>query len=757
MKKTSLVFLFVAFVVWGVSEAKVLDSLRIEGLVVNQPQVVSNALELRKGREFTPADVQESIRKLYRLGYFRSVDVFVEAETDSSASLVLKLEEFPVVESIEYDGNKKIKDKDIEEKGILTLRQVLSDADLYKSKVALAEFYADKGYHLAQIDPELIKSRIPGNVIVKYNIKEGPRVRIKSIEFTGNKEVKNSWLEGKFKTKENRWWRSGDFNRELYKAHLDTLMMQYGEKGFLDASIEHDSIWYSEDKKDIYIQVKVNEGRKYYAGDVAFTGNKIFQGDTLASKVALKKGKPFKKSQYEMTRYFIENTYREEGYLWVRVDDKRTYKGPDADTVDLTFNIYEGRPAIIRKIDIKGNSKTMEKVIRREISLIPGQRYRQSLMAQSQQNILRLNYFANVVPDLVPNEDGTIDLVFEITERDNIGQLTVGAAYSDQDGLTGTFSTAIPNFRGAGQELKVDFQYGEYRKSANLGFTEPWAFDTPWWLTGRIFYDEAKSTTDEEYLSKSYGFRAGVGRSKLSWPDDKFRVQAIYQLSNEQTSYPEYNLGTLKLQESGILSRLSLNIERYDLDMPLFPNKGSRLTLAPEIAGLGGDYKYLKGTATYEHYFQLPWKLVLGSSTKLGAISKLGDGITISTVDMFSAGGAYGDAVVRGYPDWAFGSRYGKKGDGVTMFSTSLHLRYPVIDQQMYLALFADMGNTWSSVSSMDLKDLYKGVGAGLRINLPMIGLMGLDVGYGLDPLDRSVIGGKPEGFHWHFIMNKGF
>ncbi|MFP4164422.1 MAG: outer membrane protein assembly factor BamA [Chitinispirillaceae bacterium] len=760
MKKISLMLLFIACMFGGFAEARVLDSLRIKGLVTNQPVIVENAITLREGESFNAADVQQSIRRLYRLGPFRSVDIFIQEETDSSASLVMKLEEYPRVEKIEYHGNEKIKTEKLEEEAAVIERQVLTDAQLHESKTVIGDLYAEEGYHLAKVNAELVESRIPGNVIVKYDIEEGPKVRVKSIVFKGNEEVKDGWLEGKFKTKEKRWWRSGDFDRELYEAHLDTLIFEYNEKGFLDASIEKDSIWYSEDRKDIYIEITVDEGQKYYAGDVSFEGNQVIGTEELVSQVALKKGKPFKMSQFEMTRYLVENAYREEGHLWISVNDKREYRGENGDTVDLTFEIQEGRPAVIRKIHVKGNSKTMEKVIRREIELLPGQRYKQSLMAESQQNIHRLNYFANVVPDLVPNEDGTIDLIFEITEKDNIGQLTVGAAYSDQDKLTGTFSTAIPNFRGAGQELKVDLQYGKFRQTANLGFTEPWAFDTPWWVTGKVFYDKAVSTTEEEedeYTSESYGFRAGVGRSKLNWPDDKFRIQAIYQLSHENTNYTEYDLGHLNLIETGTLSRLTFNIERYDLDMPLFPNKGSKLTITPEIAGLGGDYRYLKGTVAYEHYFQLPWKLVLGSKTQVGAISGMGDDITISAVDLFSAGGAYGDGMIRGYPDWSFGGRYGERGDGVSLFSTSLQLRYPVIDQQMYLALFADMGNTWSRVGGMDLTDLYKGVGAGMRINLPMIGVMGLDVGYGLDPIKKSGFDDKPEGWNWHFIMNKDF
>ncbi|MCL2182240.1 MAG: outer membrane protein assembly factor BamA [Chitinispirillia bacterium] len=744
------------------TDAKVLEDIRIKGLLVTKTEIVRDAILLEPGKEFTPSDVQESVRRLYALGLFRTIDFVIDEETGESVILAIELEEFPLVDRIEFEGNRKIKTKELEEARVIGLYHPLSDAQLHKSRQAIANMYAEKGYLLAEIGAQVINSVVPGNAIVKYTIDEGPRVRVRTIKFDGNDSVKTSKLTGKFKTKTNRWWHAGDFNEERYRAHLDTLVMYYNELGFLDAAIERDSVWHSGDKRDIHIEITVAEGRRYYAGDIAFTGNRIIESDSLLPKVALAKGKYFRKSQFEMTRYMLETAYREEGYLWVRVDDKRVYRGENSDTVDLVFEIAEGRPAIVRKVDIRGNSKTWEKVIRREIRLMPGQRYRQSLMALSQQNIFRLNYFTNIVPDIMQNDDGTIDIIFDITERDNIGQLTVGAAYSDQDKLTGTFGMAIPNFRGAGQEFKIDVQYGAYRKLGMVSFTEPWAFDTPLWLTGTVFADQqiySYYQSENPYdTTMSYGFRIGAGRSRLKWPDNKFRFQAIYQLSHEQTNRETVSLSNMQIVETGVLSRLRLNIERYDLDMPLFPNDGSRLTITPEFAGLGGDYRYLKGTVSYENYFRLPGKLVFGSEVKFGAITKLGKDLIISGNDLFTGGGAYGDAVIRGYQDWAFGGYYNRReGDGISMFAANLSLRYPVIDQQVYLGVFMDMGNTWPRISGMDLNDLYRGVGGGMRINLPMIGVMGVDIGYGLDPRNKRDLDAKPNGVTWHIIMNKGF
>lgn len=755
--RSALLLLIVGGILISI-EAKILDTLVIEGLSINSAGVVRNSLGIREKRSFTPADIQESIRKLYALGLFKSVDFLITNENDSSASLKMKVVENPICESIEFSGNKKLKEKDFEEKLTLKKGQILSNVALFNNVQILQKLYSEKGYNLAEIKPEQIETRIPGNVIVKFTIKENDRVRIKDILFNGNDQIKSSKLLRKFKTKEHRWWRGGEFKKDIYKDHLDSLVMYYNDLGFLDASIVKDSVWYADNKKDLNIDVTVFEGKKYITGNFFFKGNSIIVTDSLKSKIALKPGKPFQKSRFDLTKYMVENTYREEGYLWVQVDDQRSFRG---DTIDVTFNISEGRAAIVRKIDIKGNNKTMEKVIRRELSILPGKKYKQSQMMRSRQNIIALNYFnPDVKPDLIPNEDGTIDLVFDVTEKDNIGQLQIGAAYQMQDGFVGTFSTAIPNFRGAGEELRVNLEYGKNRQNVSLGFTEPWAFDMPLSLTGSLFYTKSTSTIDYE-TNNSYGFTVGAGRSRLKWPDKNFRVNALYRLSFEESNRDTMKFPDQKLRvvEDGWLSRLTLNFSRYDLDMPLFPTKGSQLSITPEIAGLGGNFSYLKGTISYDHYFPLPLKFVVGSRTKFGMIRGLGnEDIRISSSDLFKIGGVYGDGDLRGYSEYEFGGwNTGHEVTGLNMFTSTLELRYPVLDQQLYIAGFLDYGNTWKNMSDISLTDVYKGVGVGIRLNLPMLGIIGFDFGWGLDYPSNDPFKSNKHEFNLSFLMNRGF
>ncbi len=744
---------------FSVAQAKKLDTLVFEGLSVQQPSTIENILRLRKGSDVTSADIQSAIKSVYRLGLFHSVDMFTVKETDSTVSLLCKVVELPVVESIEWSGNKKLKQKDLEEKLTVKKSMVAGDALLFDNVSIIKKLYEQKGYLLAEVSDTLIPTKVPGNVIVKFSIKEHDKVVVRRIAFKGNRDIKESKLKSKFKTKEKKFLWGGDYEPELYKSHLDSLVLYYNDLGYIDARIVDDSVWYADNKKDISIEITVSEGKKYYTGDFFFTGNKVIETQQLVRTITLKKGKPFEKKKFENTRELIANGYREEGYLWIQVKDQQTFRG---DTIDATFEISESRPAIVGKINIFGNSKTMEKVIRRELTIFPGQKYKQSLMMRSVRDVYQLNYFSNVKPNLSPKEDGTVDLDFEIAEKENIGQFSLGAAYSQVEEFMGTMSLSIPNFRGSGEKLDLSTQLGKYRQQVGINFSEPWAFNSPTTLQGGVSYDNVRWYNGERTMEA--GFDGGIGR-RLRWPDDYSSIWATYSLKwkDDYDKRNELFSNDIHLQPKGLLSRLRLVLKRDDTDMPTFPNEGSIFTLEPEIAGgpFGGDYRYLKMLTTCDWYFPIFWKLVLGTHAKIGTINKIPgtDDIRISRWDVLSAGGVwYVDGPIRGYLDLSFGGRtYPERGK--TMLTLSTELRFPIVEQTLYLSTFADMGNTWATLPEMSMADLYPGVGCGVRLLIPMLGLLGVDFGYGLrDPEhpDHFVINPKPRP-EFHFQMGKGF
>lgn len=748
-KKFTQIILFILFL-FTFSFSKILDTLIIEGLSISKPSVVLKNIPLRTGLEFSSIDIQMAIKSLYSLGLFKDIDFFITEETDTSASLLLKVAENPVCELIEFSGLKKLKQKELEEKITVRKGDVLSDALIHENIIILKDAYAEEGFLLAEIECELIESKVPGNVIVKFTVKEGKKVRVKKITLNGNKVFKSKKLKRKFKTKEKRWFNKGEFNEEEYRLHLDTLMYFYHNKGYLDAKVVQDSFWYAENKRDIYINIELKEGSRYYAGEFFFTGNKVIEKDSLAGCIAMKKGKPFNKNKFEMTKMFITNAYREEGYLWVQIQEQYQYR---KDTIDVTFNIVEGRPAIVRKINIKGNDKTREKVIRRELQIYPGQKYKQSRMTRSIREVMQLNYFDNVTPDIRPNDDGTIDLVFTVEEKENIGQFSAGVMYSQVDKLGGNFNITIPNFRGTGEQVDANVEFSKYRQRYSIGFLEPWIFNTPTSFSVRIFFEKVRNEL-YDYDYNSTGIEIGGGR-RLKWPDDYFRLYLKYRLSYEKDNRRyEENLDEFRILKDGLLSKITISLVRNDTDIPNFPTRGSILSISTQIAGLGGSYNFLKEIVGYDWYFPLFWKFVLGMKSKFGLIGGLRKEKKISRTDLFAAGGVYYDGQIRGYSEGAFG-RY--HNQGLSMLTFSGEIRFPVLEQQLYLAAFGDIGNTWNDLADVNITDMFPGVGFGFRLMLPMLGLIGFDFAWGLKDPQNPHFDGDPSGFMLHFLMNRGF
>jgi outer membrane protein insertion porin family len=324
--------------------------------------------------------------------------------------------------------------------------------------------------------------------------------------------------------------------------------------------------------------------------------------------------------------------------------------------------------------------------------------------------------------------------------------------FSQLDGFGGNFGISIPNFRGAGQELDASVEYATRYRKFSFGFTEPWAFDTPTRLSGNIFY-RWQDYDGEEY--QSFGLELGAGR-RLKWPDDYFSAYLNYRLSHEDVTRSIDTVGNMIFLDEGLLSRLRFTLERNDTDVPMFPNSGSIFFLTTEMAGLGGDYNYLKATTGYNWYFPLWWKLVLSTKTKFGLLGGFQDMQTLLLTDVFAAGDVLYDGVIRGYPQEFGGVRYPEQG--VAMFTLSTELRFPILERQMYFRVFGDMGNTWSDIAQIDLTDMYKGVGFGVSLLFPMIGLLDFDFAWGLDSPPRGHMDSdEPRGFMFHFNMGKGY
>ncbi|HLP41924.1 MAG TPA: outer membrane protein assembly factor BamA, partial [Fibrobacteria bacterium] len=445
-----------------------LEKIVLEGNRTVDRSLIVNTLQVQEGEEYLPPvlrqRVQASVNALHKLGLFSDIKVDMDSpDTSEGVNLIFTLAELPTLAHAEVKGNKKLKAEDIKDAMDLLDGQVYSRAAVERNRQKILDLYHNKGYLLAEVKVEEGTEESTGRKTVTYHVEEGRKVSIRYINFQGNRQVADKKLRKRLSTKEDRWWRDGEFKEDEFRLGLDSLVDYYRELGYLDASVKGEKIVYSDDKKHMDIRVDVTEGRLYRFGHANFVHNNIVEDGALKSQILLDSGEVFNMKKYQATKFQVQSVYREEGYLFMELEDRFTYRNDSI--VDVTFTIREKSIAHIHLVDIRGNTKTKDKVIRREIKLFPGDIFRQSLVMRSQRDIMQLAFFDNVEPDIeVVQEEGgggDVNLIMKVAEKQaGTGTVSAGLAYSQKDGVVGTIGLQIPNFLGNGQRADLNLEWG---------------------------------------------------------------------------------------------------------------------------------------------------------------------------------------------------------------------------------------------------------------------------------------------------------
>lgn len=765
-----------------VKEVKLVDIV-LEGNKTVDKSLILHTLQVEKGAEYLPPvlrqKVQGSITALQKLALFSDIKVDIDyPDSVEGAILTFTVAELPTLARAEIAGNDKIKKDDLKEAMDLLDGQVYSRSAVERNRQKIIELYRDKGYLLAKVDVEEGVEPETGRKTVTFKIQEGKKVRVRYVTFAGNKHVKDKQLRKKIPTKEDRWWRDGDFKEDEFRLGLDTLVDHYRELGYLDASIQGEKINYTPDKKWMDIRVNVREGKRYRFGKATFIHNNIVEDGALKAQVLLDSGEIFNMKKFEAMKFQVQSVYREEGYLFMDMQDRFTYRDT---VVDVTFSIRENNIAHIHLVDIRGNTKTKDKVVRREIKLFPGDIFRQSLIMRAQRDIMQLAFFDNVEPNIEQVKDGDasdVNLVIKVSEKQaGTGTVSAGLAYSQKDNLVGTVGLQIPNFLGNGQRADFSLEYGEQKRLASVGFTEPWFLDTPTLVGGSIFYSFQKAFRESDRDYTRYGLRLNLGR-RLTWPDDYFSISSSYNLTKNENGLT-INPNSLIIP-SGLESSVHLTLTRDDKNLPFFPSEGSlyRLTYSRVGGQLGGDFDYHQVESKIGWWFPTIQKLVLGVSTEFGMLL----GGNIQSYDLFQMGGVLGyQGKMRGYNPGSIGSsRIGR-----SYFSFITELTYPVVENTFYLLGFYDVGNVFGNVpkfdpqernlynpidkdavpapwEEIDFSDLRRDFGFGFRLVIPLVAPfgMGFDFGWPLDDLETYEGGRVPKSGRSptvNFVIEQGF
>jgi outer membrane protein insertion porin family len=746
-----------------------INSVVVEGSHSADPSMIRLNSGLRAGSEVSGEDIQEAIKKLWAIRLFSDIQVYVVNQSFEGLDLLIKIKELPRLKETEITGYDVLSEDEVKDE-LNTYRGMrVSSNKISQMKNRLLEKYKEEGHLLAAVEIDTVYSG-ENRVDLKIRIEEGEEVQIEKITFHQNENIESDdLLDVMEETQEDRWWRSADFDREKFEADKELVVQYYKENGYRDAEILRDSVSFNEDKSGLNIDMWVYEGQKYHFGKISFEGNVIFPEEELFANLDIKRGDVYDQKKYdEGIRDRLQKMYYNQGYLFAQIQPNET---PREDTLDIHFRVLEGHVVHIKEIIIKGNDKTNEKVIRREFKIHPGDVFNSAKLERSIRDVTVLNYFAYNNPDvkMIDGDEKNVNLVLDVEEK-STDMANMSAGYSQRDGLIGSlgltfnnFSLAHPLSGGDGQRLVFDWQFGRIYRSISISFTEPWLMDTPT-LGGFSVFDTRTGGGYYPWDRNDRGGTLRLGR-RFYWPDSYFRGDWIFRYA--QTSITNISDQELlsRYQYYGTKGRteqisITQIISRDSRNSAEFPTFGSMNSLSTEFSGgiLGGDQHFLKAMFISEWYMPLPFNFVLYSHNKFGLIETLKSNSQILYGEYFYIGGSgLGFAEgLRGYDDGQVGpiTATGSPLGGTSMVKNSLELRFQIAPNPMIFGLlFAEAGNAWEKLSETNPFELRRSMGAGVRLFMPMIGIIGIDFGYGFDYYD--VYGNRSGQWKVHFKFGR--
>ena len=772
-----------------------LQDVQVEGHIISSPNTIIFTSGLRKGLTISSNEFPRAVKRLWQLGLFDDIQLRYDNETEDGLSLTIVVKESSVLGDVHYEGNRKIRDSKFEEELNLTTGQRIKPNLLHEKIKKVKELYAEKGYLMAEVGAELTDAENELNLFggkakgitqdIIFRIKENGKVKLRNIQFKGNETYSDLRLRLAMKeTKQQRWylfWRS-TFDQDKFEEDIDNVRKYYRNKGYRDFNIISDSIQYTEDRRYMDLILYVREGPMYKYRNFSWEGQTIYSEKILSRALGLEKGDKYSEEDFEKAVYErMQNLYMDRGYIYSRIEPQVTPVGEDS--LDVHFIMVENHKVHIRNIAIRGNDKTHENVIRRQLRIFPGDVFNKDRLMRSYREIMMLNYFSNVLPDVVPVNDNEVDVDISVEEKLS-GTANMNMGFSQAFGVTGGGGFTFPNFRGKGQRLALSFNVGtniganvgssfytggsyqpSKQRSASLSFTDPMVNDTKNLLGASIYYS-FRGRSSLYYAPLDFTIAGGSitwGRI-FKWPDDFFRGNWSFQVQRKMYEGSEDDLEryTGGLQYSDGVS-ITQSIRRDSRDHPEFTTQGSLMSMTSALSGgpFGGNEDFHKHILNLEWYTPTFWKFVLMSSLKLGVVRMLpsyDDEESIIPFDeRFIMGGnglMYGNPL-RGYEDNRVGplTSRGSPVGGNALAKVSTEFRVPFSENPVvYGLLFAEMGNVWAEPSLQEKFnlprvgpfDLKRSVGMGIRFFMPMIGLLGFDLGYGFDDLDGD---GEPEGW----------
>ncbi len=796
-----------------------LGPIRIEGADNYDHNAIRLIAGLKQGTKITiPGEtITKALKNLWDEGIFSDVEINAEKEVAGVLYIVIKLTPRPKLSRFKFTGIKKRDIDKIREEVSLFSGKTITENLVFATESKIRGYFREKGFYSVSVTIDRVQDTlITNSEIFKINVDRGERVKIGELNIEGNESVASWKLRLAMKdTKQKAFWRffkRSKYSESAYRRDKEAMMGKFTKVGLRDAEIAFDTV-YLADSKNMNITIRIDEGDKYYFGDIEWIGNTKFRSTFLDTVLGINKGDLYNKQLLEERLFMsqdgrnISSLYRDRGYLFFNLIPVET--SVEDHMINYQMRIIEGKEARVKRVIISGNTKTNDYVIRREIRTKPGDLFSQNDIIRTQRELAQLGYFNEQAFQInpIPNPaDGTVDIEYVVEEKSS-DQIELSGGYGGTgiDGrgrIIGTLGLTFNNFStknffkkgswaplpgGDGQRISIRAQTnGKFFRGYNFSFTEPWlggkkpnslTFWGVWNLIGNGFAPQSESFEGLRIGGAGVGF----GRRK-KFPDDYF--QAYYEVGYQQYFVQNYTQFGLFTDGRANDFSFKYSLSRSSVTSPIYPQGGSSLkfiakaTLPYSVWDGIDDYsgltnqerfktlEYYKFKFTGEWYFPLTpdKKLILMPRFGFGFMGAYNNDKGLTPFERFYMGGSGltgvnqigGQEIIalRGYEDNSLSS---DAGDPLIAKYT-LELRYPISlnpSATFYVLAFGEAGNTFPNFKEFNPFNVKRSAGVGIRVFLPMFGMLGLDYGWGFDYLD-SWSRGFAEGFNNNF-QTKGY
>ncbi len=720
-----------------ITEVVRIESIQVQGNRRIETEAILTVVETQPGDGFDVERLNRDLRAIYKMGFFE--DISIESEDTPTGRIVTFIvNEKPSITKILFEGIKKGKEKDLLEEAGIKRYTIFDRNEIRQSINRLKEYYFKKGYYNVEITEKI--EELPDNAIsLTYEINKGEKVYITEINFVGNSEFDDDDLKDNMHTSEKNFlfWinNSGRVDDTALEYDVHNLGVFYRNNGFMNAKVGGPEISVNE-KGGLSLTIEITEGSRYRISKVNVEGDLLKTEEELLEYTKIGKEEFYNAEVIYNDIQALKSVCADQGYAYAEVSPLIS-EDDENHLVNINYHIDKGEKVRFERINVIGNVKTRDKVIRRELEVVEGGYFNGTAVNESSEKLNRLGFFENVEMETRKgSQDDLIILDVNVEESYRTGSWGLGVAWSDYEGFVGNANISVENLFGRGQQLSTSVYWGSRSKSASIQFTEPWLYDRD--ISGSImtFLTEYKYY---EYTSKSIGGAVGLGFPLESWGlGDLTRgsVRFLHESSDIQDISGIASMVIKEMEGKNTTNGITLGISRISWDNPWLPTKGSYNSFSVESTGgiLGGDVGYNKYMLRTEWYFPLFWSTVFVAKGNVGLIKRKGQE-KLPVFKKFILGGV---GSVRGFDDYSISPRDPVTGDrirGEKMMCYNFEWRFPLGKKHGVTGLvFFDAGNVWTEDENYDFTGMRMSVGVGGMWWTPMMGQMSIYYGRKLDP-----------------------